>query len=194
MIMVLVHSLYQLIQTNLTWAAQCWTILGQTNVLKWISAQDINTDCFMTSHEWWLQAVLHWWLCTCTADRGLASSGACETVNQSQEFFETSLWLYRMLTYVCASLWFWLQWGGHMISIKQHQKRKLETTKNTSCTDCILTTHPPNLITTSNRFQQSIGWTANFRIKPLLISNSKLNPVFQHFRQNTNHSQSNAFC
>ena len=60
--------------------------------------------------------------------------------------------------------------GGHMISMKQHQKRKLETTKNTSCTDCILTTHPPNLITTSNRFQQSIGWTANFRIKPLLIS------------------------
>ena len=84
---ILVHNLYQLIQTNLTWAAQCWTILGQT----WFIAQDINTDImtswhhditWMTSHAWWLKAVLHWWLCTCTADWGLASSGACETVNQ----------------------------------------------------------------------------------------------------------------
>ena len=41
---ILVHSLYQLIQTNLTWAAQCWTILGQTNVFTWFIAQNINTD------------------------------------------------------------------------------------------------------------------------------------------------------
>ena len=174
MIMVLVHSLYQLIQTNLTWAAQCWTILGQTNVFNWISAQYINTDYLLHDITWMVTAgcpplmALH---VHCWSRTGqLWCMWNCETVNQSQEFFETSLWLYRMLTYVCASLWFWLQWGGHMISIKQHQKRELETTKNTSCTDCILTTHPPNLITTSNRFQQSIGWTANFRIKPLLIS------------------------
>ena len=146
---ILVHSLYQLIQTNLTWAAQCWTILGQTKVFKWFIAQNMNTDNIPAS---WHHMNGDWRL---SSTDGSAHSLLIEDwpalvhVKQSISALKSVLKPLPMLTCICTLLWFWLQWGGHMISMKARR----ETT-----------------VTTSNRFQQSGRWSANFSIKPLLIS------------------------
>ena len=154
MTMVLVHSLYQLIQTNLTWAAQCWTILGQTNVFKWFSAQDINTDYLLHDITWMvtegppLVALhLHSWsrtgqLCCMWNSQLVHLRVFSNPLNMLTCVFPCLLMFAPRCDFGCSG-------GGHMISMKARR----ETT-----------------VTTSNRFQQSGRWSANFSIKPLLIS------------------------